>query len=54
MSTIPRATYRLQLSAAFTLEDAARLVPYLARLGVSHAYCSPICARFPVGAFLAT
>ena len=42
MSTIPRATYRLQLSAAFTLEDAARLVPYLARLGVSHAYCSPI------------
>jgi (1->4)-alpha-D-glucan 1-alpha-D-glucosylmutase len=39
---IPRATYRLQLSAAFTLADAARLVPYLARLGVSHAYCSPI------------
>jgi (1->4)-alpha-D-glucan 1-alpha-D-glucosylmutase len=42
MSTIPRATYRLQLSADFTLEDAARLVPYLARLGVSHAYCSPL------------
>ncbi|MGE3160647.1 MAG: malto-oligosyltrehalose synthase [Burkholderiales bacterium] len=39
---IPRATYRLQLAASFTLEDAARLVPYLARLGVSHAYCSPI------------
>ena len=42
MNGVPRATYRLQLSAAFTLEDAARLVPYLARLGVSHAYCSPI------------
>jgi (1->4)-alpha-D-glucan 1-alpha-D-glucosylmutase len=42
MSGVPRATYRLQLSAAFTLEDAARLVPYLARLGVSHAYCSPV------------
>jgi (1->4)-alpha-D-glucan 1-alpha-D-glucosylmutase len=42
MSAVPRATYRLQFSAAFTLEDAARLVPYLARLGVSHAYCSPL------------
>jgi (1->4)-alpha-D-glucan 1-alpha-D-glucosylmutase len=42
MSAIPRATYRLQLSASFTLEHAARLVPYLARLGVSHAYCSPL------------
>jgi (1->4)-alpha-D-glucan 1-alpha-D-glucosylmutase len=42
MNGVPRATYRLQLSAAFTLVDAARLVPYLARLGVSHAYCSPL------------
>ena len=38
---IPRATYRLQLSRAFTFADAAALVPYLARLGVSHVYCSP-------------
>jgi (1->4)-alpha-D-glucan 1-alpha-D-glucosylmutase len=38
---IPRATYRLQLSRAFTLRDATALVPYFARLGVSHLYCSP-------------
>jgi (1->4)-alpha-D-glucan 1-alpha-D-glucosylmutase len=38
---IPRATYRLQLNRAFTFKDATALVPYLARLGVSHAYCSP-------------
>ncbi len=37
----PRATYRLQLNGRFGLEDAARLVPYLAALGVSHVYCSP-------------
>jgi (1->4)-alpha-D-glucan 1-alpha-D-glucosylmutase len=42
MSGIPRATYRLQLNAGFTLEDAAAVVPYLARLGASHAYCSPL------------
>jgi (1->4)-alpha-D-glucan 1-alpha-D-glucosylmutase len=42
MSAVPRATYRLQLSAAFTLDDAASVVPYLARLGASHAYCSPL------------
>jgi (1->4)-alpha-D-glucan 1-alpha-D-glucosylmutase len=38
---IPIATYRLQLSAAFTFEDAARLVPYLKSLGISHLYASP-------------
>jgi len=37
----PRATYRLQLNASFGLADAARLVPYLSALGVSHVYCSP-------------
>ncbi len=37
----PTATYRIQLRAGFGLRDAARLVPYLARLGVSHVYCSP-------------
>jgi (1->4)-alpha-D-glucan 1-alpha-D-glucosylmutase len=40
-STAPTATYRLQLRADFGLRDATRLVPYLARLGVSHVYCSP-------------
>jgi len=38
---IPRATYRLQLNAAFTLRQATALIPYLARLGISHVYCSP-------------
>jgi len=39
---IPRATYRLQLHHEFTLRDATRIVPYLARLGVSHVYTSPL------------
>jgi len=39
---VPRATYRLQLHAGFTFHDAARIVPYLAALGVSHLYTSPI------------
>ncbi|HSO06194.1 MAG TPA: malto-oligosyltrehalose synthase, partial [Pelomicrobium sp.] len=38
---IPRATYRLQMNSGFTFADATRLAPYLAALGVSHAYCSP-------------
>ena len=33
---------RLQLHAGFTFADAARLVPYLADLGISHLYASPI------------
>lgn len=40
-TAIPRATYRLQLTAKFGFRDAADLVPYLAALGVSHAYFSP-------------
>ncbi len=39
---VPRATYRLQLHHEFTFADASRVVPYLARLGVSHVYCSPV------------
>ena len=45
--SIPRATYRLQLNREFTFEDAARIVPYLARLGVSHVYASPILMARP-------
>ena len=40
----PRATYRIQLSADFTFRDATALVDYLADLGVSHLYASPILA----------
>jgi len=39
---IPRATYRVQLHRDFTFAHAARLAPYLARLGVSHLYCSSV------------
>ncbi len=38
----PRATYRLQFHAGFTFRDAADVVPYLAELGVSTLYASPI------------
>jgi (1->4)-alpha-D-glucan 1-alpha-D-glucosylmutase len=39
---IPRATYRVQLNRDFTFADAQAVVPYLAALGVSHLYVSPI------------
>lgn len=39
---IPIATYRLQVNDGFTLRDAAALVPYLAHLGVSDLYLSPV------------
>ncbi len=38
------ASYRVQFEPNFTFDDAARLVPYLARLGVSHLYSSPVLA----------
>jgi (1->4)-alpha-D-glucan 1-alpha-D-glucosylmutase len=37
----PTSTYRLQLHAGFTLDDAAAIADYVAALGVSHAYLSP-------------
>lgn len=39
---VPRATYRLQFHKDFGFDDAIRVLPYLAQLGVSHVYCSPI------------
>jgi (1->4)-alpha-D-glucan 1-alpha-D-glucosylmutase len=38
----PRATYRLQLNAAFPLDRAAELADYFDALGVSHLYLSPL------------
>ena len=38
---IPRATYRLQLTADFDFAKAAEIVPYLRALGVTHLYASP-------------
>ncbi len=43
----PRATYRVQLNHTFTFDDATAIVPWLARLGVSHLYCSPIFKAAP-------
>ena len=42
ISSRPRATMRLQLHKDFTFSNAAALVPYVAEIGVSHVYCSPI------------
>jgi (1->4)-alpha-D-glucan 1-alpha-D-glucosylmutase len=42
MYRVPRATYRLQFHAGFTFADARAIVPYLADLGISDIYASPI------------
>jgi (1->4)-alpha-D-glucan 1-alpha-D-glucosylmutase len=39
---IPTATYRLQFNKEFTFAHATAIVPYLASLGISHCYASPI------------
>src|SRR5947208_2717276 len=44
---VPRATYRLQLHRGFTFRDAAAVAPYLAELGVSDVYTSPILQARP-------
>ncbi|MDE2023485.1 MAG: malto-oligosyltrehalose synthase [Gammaproteobacteria bacterium] len=41
------ATYRLQLNKQFGFRQAAAIVPYLARLGVSHLYLSPVMSAVP-------
>ncbi len=44
----PQSTYRIQLvPGEFDFAAAADLVPYLAGLGVSHLYCSPILESRP-------
>ena len=39
---VPRATYRLQLTASFGFAAARAAIPYFVELGVSHLYLSPI------------
>ncbi len=46
-SSIPSATYRLQFHLDFRFADAARLVDYLAELGISHVYSSPFFKASP-------
>lgn len=38
---IPVATYRVQLTGEFTFDHAAKIVPYLKSLGITHLYASP-------------
>jgi len=44
---VPTSTYRLQLHAGFGFDDAASHTAYLASLGVSHLYLSPILESTP-------
>lgn len=38
----PTATYRIQFNPAFGFRDAEEIVPYLAELGITNLYASPI------------
>jgi (1->4)-alpha-D-glucan 1-alpha-D-glucosylmutase len=41
MKSEPAATFRLQMHAGFGFDQAAKVVPYLHDLGISHVYTSP-------------
>ncbi|HLH46880.1 MAG TPA: alpha-amylase family glycosyl hydrolase, partial [Acidimicrobiales bacterium] len=43
----PIATYRAQMHAGFTFDDAAAIAGYLRDLGVSHLYLSPVLKAAP-------
>ena len=43
----PASTYRVQFHKGFTFADAARIVPYLHRLGITHLYASPYLKAAP-------
>jgi (1->4)-alpha-D-glucan 1-alpha-D-glucosylmutase len=47
MPRVPTSTYRLQLHANFTFDDAANAAAYLYTLGISHIYCSPYLQAAP-------
>ena len=44
---VPSSTYRLQLSPSFGFDQAAAAARYLAELGVSHVYASPVLQAAP-------
>jgi (1->4)-alpha-D-glucan 1-alpha-D-glucosylmutase len=44
---VPVSTYRFQLNADFTFDDAVAQVPYVARLGATHLYLSPVLTAAP-------
>ncbi|WP_161888217.1 malto-oligosyltrehalose synthase [Pontibacter russatus] len=46
MVYIPSATYRLQVSSKFTLQQVREIIPYLHELGISTVYSAPLfCSR---------
>ncbi|MGA8090628.1 MAG: malto-oligosyltrehalose synthase [Terracidiphilus sp.] len=47
MARVPTSTYRVQLNASFTFDDAADMAAYLLDLGISHVYCSPYLQAAP-------
>ncbi len=47
MTAAPVSTYRLQLQPGFGFADAGAIADYLAGLGVTHAYLSPILQAAP-------
>ena len=47
MTAAPVSTYRLQLQPGFGFADAGAIADYLAALGVTHAYLSPILQAAP-------
>ena len=47
MPRTPLSTYRVQLHAGFTFDDAAAAADYWKALGVSHVYCSPYLQAMP-------
>ena len=44
---VPVSSYRLQFHRGFKFRDAEALIPYLARLGITECYCSPLLAACP-------
>ena len=46
MTTIPTATYRVQLNDHFTFDDLASILDYLYELGISTIYASPVTTAF--------
>jgi (1->4)-alpha-D-glucan 1-alpha-D-glucosylmutase len=44
---LPSSTYRFQFNHEFTFRDATKLIPYLAKLGISHCYASPFLKARP-------
>ena len=47
LAHFPESTYRIQFQKDFTFQDATAIVPYLAKLGVTHLYASPILKAVP-------